>query len=328
MSEKNGKRRGPVVIETGTEEGEPERAGRPRDGSVMLEAGELPEAPAFTPETAPPVSDAEPAMPRLIASAATPPRGGWFGRLVGWAFSALVSIAVASWAWDFVLGLFARNIWLGRVALVLLVIVLIGLAGFVLREIAALSRLARVDRLRDRAAAARAGHERDAVEAFTAALGDFYAGRRDVERARQRVTAEREALLDADALLDFAERSYFETLDARAAREIEAAARQVAVITAMVPLALADVTVALVTNLRMIRRIAAIYGGRAGSLGSLRLMRAVATHLVATGAVAVGDDMLGAVLGGGVVARLSRRFGEGVVNAALTARVGAAAVEV
>ncbi len=78
----------------------------------------------------------------------------------------------------------------------------------------------------------------------------------------------------------------------------------------------------------MIRRVAEVYGGRSGTLGSWRLMRAVMTHLVATGAVAVGDDMIGSVLGGNVLARLSRRFGEGVVNGALTARVGVAAMEV
>ena len=54
----------------------------------------------------------------------------------------------------------------------------------------------------------------------------------------------------------------------------------------------------------------------------------VFTHLVATGAVAVGDDLVSSVAGGGVLSRVSRRFGEGVVNGALTARVGVAAIEV
>ena len=117
-------------------------------------------------------------------------------------------------------------------------------------------------------------------------------------------------------------------LDAIARREIEAAARQVATVTAIVPLALADVATALTANMRMIRRIAEIYGGRAGALGSLRLTRAVMTHLVATGAVAVGDDLIGSVAGGHLLSKLSRRFGEGIVNGALTARVGVAAMEV
>ena len=45
-------------------------------------------------------------------------------------------------------------------------------------------------------------------------------------------------------------------------------------------------------------------------------------------AVAVGDDLLEPVLGGSILSRLSRRFGEGLVNGALSARVGVAAMEV
>ena len=92
--------------------------------------------------------------------------------------------------------------------------------------------------------------------------------------------------------------------------------------------ALADVAAALTANLRMIRRIAEIYGGRSGFFGSWRLTRAVLSHMVATGAVAVGDDLLEPVLGGTIIGKLSRRFGEGLVNGALTARVGLAAIEV
>jgi putative membrane protein len=38
--------------------------------------------------------------------------------------------------------------------------------------------------------------------------------------------------------------------------------------------------------------------------------------------------MLSSIAGGGILSRLSRRFGEGVVNGALTTRVGVAAMEV
>jgi putative membrane protein len=44
--------------------------------------------------------------------------------------------------------------------------------------------------------------------------------------------------------------------------------------------------------------------------------------------VAVGDDMISSVAGGNMLSKVSRRFGEGVVNGALTARVGVAAIEV
>ena len=40
------------------------------------------------------------------------------------------------------------------------------------------------------------------------------------------------------------------------------------------------------------------------------------------------EDLIEPLVGGGLLAKLSRRFGEGVVNGALTARVGVAALEV
>ena len=80
-------------------------------------------------------------------------------------------------------------------------------------------------------------------------------------------------------------------------------------------------------NMGMIRAVAEIYGGRSGSLGSWRLLRRVFVALLAAGALALTDDLIGSFAGGGVLSKLSRRFGEGVVNGALTARVGLAAID-
>lgn len=146
--------------------------------------------------------------------------------------------------------------------------------------------------------------------------------------ARDRVRETGLDAVDAGSVLVVAERELMGPLDSAARREIEAAARQVATVTALVPLAFADVAAALTANVRMIRRIAEIYGGRSGFLGGWRLTRTVLSHLVATGAVAVGDDLIGSVAGGGILSRVSRRFGEGLINGALTARVGVAAIEV
>jgi putative membrane protein len=124
-----------------------------------------------------------------------------------------------------------------------------------------------------------------------------------------------------------AEREVLAPLDRAALAEIESAARQVATITAFVPLALADVAAVLFANVRLIRRLSQIYGGRSGSLGSLALMRRVAGALLGAGAMALADDLVGSVAGGGILGKISRRFGEGVLNGALTARVGIAAME-
>jgi len=84
----------------------------------------------------------------------------------------------------------------------------------------------------------------------------------------------------------------------------------------------------MVENVRMFRSLAGLYGGRPGTLGALRLARLVVGHIIATGGIALTDDLLGQFLGQDVLRRLSARLGEGAFNGALTARLGVAAVEV
>lgn len=196
------------------------------------------------------------------------------------------------------------------------------------REYAAWARLGRIDQVHRQAGEALARGDLTLARGAVDRLDALYARRPELARARQTVAQRRGDAFDALSLLALAEAELLAPLDQQARREIEAAARTVAAATALIPLALADVIAALAANLRMIRRMAEIYGGRAGAVGGWRLARTVLAHLVATGAVAAGDDLIHTVAGGGLLAKLSRRFGEGVVNGALTARVGIAAMEV
>jgi putative membrane protein len=283
---------------------------------------------AADPSAAPPVPDNLPVGQAMQAVAAlSQRRGSGLVRFAFWAFGALIGFAVSVAAYDFVTGLLVRNLILGWAAFALVAVAVLAGLILALREWAAFLRLRRLDGLRSRAVEARASASLSEARRVVAGLTGLYAARGDTAWGRARL-AEREAeVMDADALLALAERELLTTLDAEARLVIEAAARQVATVTALVPLALADVATALVANLRMIRRIAEIYGGRSGSFGSLRLLRRVFASLLAAGALALTDDMIGSVAGGGVLSKLSRRFGEGVVNGALTARVGVAAME-
>ncbi|WGV18056.1 YcjF family protein [Fuscovulum ytuae] len=252
-------------------------------------------------------------------------RGSALGRFAAWAFGALFTFVLSVAAWDFVTGLLASNTVLGTVALVLVGAAVLAATLLALREAAGFARLGRLDGIRARAAGAGTLAEARAV---LRELRRLYAGRGELRWGLARL-AEREAdVMDADALIRLAEQEVMAPLDQAARAEVEAAARQVATVTALVPLALADVAAALFANLRMIRRVAEIYGGRAGMIGSVKLLRRVFGHLVATGALALTDDLIGSVAGGGLLAKLSRRFGEGVVNGALTVRVGVAAMEI
>jgi len=297
-------------------------------GPVLIE---LDTEPTVSPSEAPPVMDVPEApsgaaMQRVARLAARPP-----SRLARWFWGLLLSLlgfVVSIAAWDFVNGLIARSPILGVIALGLTGLFVLVLAIISLRELAAFARLKRLDGVRMAADTALAEADLAAAKGVVARLERLYADRAELDWGRQRLAERQGDIFDADGLLGLVEREMLAPLDAAAREEIESAARSVATVTAIVPLALADVFTALTANLRMIRRIAEIYGGRSGTFGSWRLTRTVMTHLVATGAVAVGDDLIGSIAGGGVLSKISRRFGEGVVNGALTARVGVAAMEV
>jgi putative membrane protein len=254
-------------------------------------------------------------------------QGSALTRFALWAFGALFTFALSVAAYDFVTGLLARNVVLGWAAVVLVAVAVAAGLVLALREWAAFLRLSRLDGLRTLAAEARASADLKAARRVVSGLTSLYGVRGDTAWGRARLAEREGEVMDADALLALAERELLMALDAEARLVIEQAARQVATVTALVPLALADVATAAVANLRMIRLIAEIYGGRSGSFGSLKLLRRVFGSLVAAGAMALTDDMIGSVAGGGVLSKLSRRFGEGLVNGALTARVGLAAME-
>lgn len=286
-----------------------------------------------SPAEAAPVPDAQTdlptqgqAMATVAALATRQPSllARWFWRLLLALLSTVISIA----AWNYVTSLIASSPVLGWAVTGLLAVFLLVCVLIIFKEIAAFSRLSRIDALHRAADNALADDDLKAARDVNTQLLALYKGRDDTRWGRTRLLERQEEVFDASGLLTLAETELLIPLDIAAQREVEAAARQVATVTALVPMALADVATALTSNLRMIRRIAEIYGGRSGTLGGWRLTRAVMSHLVATGAVAVGDDMLEPILGGSLLGKLSRRFGEGVVNGSLTARVGVAAIEV
>lgn len=299
-----------------------------KNGPVLIELGV---AQAANPARAPDLPDIAPlpsgsAMQSLATLASRRPSVPW--RLFRATFLGLVGIVISLVVWDFTASLLARNLWLGRIVLGVGTVCLLAALALIVRELRALGHLRRIDGLKKACKSALGSADLGEARAFADRLERFYIGRKDMGWALENLTSRRRDVFDADSMMALVEQELMTPLDAMAMREIEASARQVAVVTAFVPLALADVVAALIANLSMVRRIAEVYGGRAGVFGSWRLMRTVLLHLIATGAVSVGDDLIHSVAGGGLIGKLSRRFGEGVVNGALTARVGVAAMDV
>lgn len=257
-----------------------------------------------------------------------PPKRWRLGGLFWSAMGALASLIVTVSLWRFIDDLFARASWLGWVGLGLSALVGITALVIVGREIAALFRLEKAERLRAQAIEILVSDDRNKGRALVDDLIAFTASQPAQARARAELASHREAIIDGADLVRLAERALMVVPDAQVRNEIATAAKRVSVVTALSPRALFDVLFVAVSVARLVRRIAAAYGTRPGALGLMRLMRLTVVHLTVTGGLAATDSLLQQLLGHGIAAKLSARLGEGVLNGLLTARLGLAAQEV
>ncbi len=248
---------------------------------------------------------------RVLASAA-------FGLFTLWAGAAITTM---------VENLFARSAILGWTALALAGIAAIALLIITGRELIGLARLRRIARLHDEAALALESDDQEAMGKVLKKLENLYSGRASMRWAIQRMAAHEEAIMTPAQRLQLAEKELLAPLDEQASRIIARTARQVAVMTAILPMAALDMAAVSIQNLKMLRALASLYGGRPGLLGGLKLGGMVMTHLALTGSLALTDSVIQNVLGKGLAGRLSARFGEGAVNGILTARIGIATLQ-
>lgn len=240
----------------------------------------------------------------------------------------LLSLAFGLWATSLIEGLFARAELLGVIGLVFGFLFLAGLVGLIVRELVAVGRQTRIAEMHVGFAKARADDDREAARRLVARLVALYGRRPETARARAHVEDAMRAIIDGRDLIDVGERALLRPLDEKAQGEIAAAAKRVSLVTAISPRAFLDVLFVIAQIIRLVRRIAEIYGGRPGFLGLIKLARSIGAHIAITGGMAVGDSLLQQIVGHGIASRISARAGEGVLNGLLTARVGLSALAV
>ncbi len=274
-----------------------------------------------------PVSDEaaiETAQKRGIMSRAFFSWGGLFWTSI----LSLLGLAFTMWATQFIEGLFARTPALGWVGLVLAGLAALALLALFIRELRGVLRQRHIARLHMDIAKARETDDRKAARALMGELVSLYAARADTARGRTHVEELRGEIVDGRDLIDIAERELMLPLDERVSYEIAEASKRVSVVTAISPRAIVDLLFVAAQSVRLVRRIAEIYGGRPSSLGFLRILKSVGAHLAITGGMAVGDSIVQQMVGHGLAARLSAKLGEGLLNGMLTARVGISAMAV
>lgn len=287
--------------------------------SEHLEAGDRP--------AAGPRDDVAPAAP-LATPNVNWQRGIRWGALLVSAAGALAALALSLWFARLIAIALERQDLIGWVAFVLLAIVLVAAGAIALREVVGYLRLGRLGQLKLDAAAALRDSDVARERAAIRRIAETFASRPELRWNLARLREHERDVRDPGDLARLVDRELLMPLDAQARRVVTSAVKRVSVATAISPAAVFAVGWVLVENLRLLRTLAGIYGGRPGWIGTARLGRMVVTHVIATGGVALTDDLLGQFLGQDLLRRLSRRLGEGIFNGALTARVGAAAIDV
>ncbi|WP_119391253.1 YcjF family protein [Taklimakanibacter lacteus] len=251
----------------------------------------------------------------------------WGSLLVSALFGLFVLWAGLS-AGNLIEQLFARSQYLGWLG-----VGLAGLAGLaalaiIIREIWGLLRLNRIEHVQADAARALNHDDDAAARRVLLALRNVYGGRHDAAWGLKSLAEHERDVMDAKDRIRLADRDLVSGFDEEAHRIIARRSRRVTMLTAVTPAAAFDILFVAAQNLRMLREIATLYGGRPSTLSTLRLARMVIGHLAVTGGLALSDSVIQHVVGKGLIGRLSARFGEGAVNGILTARIGLAALDV
>ena len=269
------------------------------------------------------------ALPVPLPPARDLPRRGFrWGALFWSAAGALVVLGIAVGIFDLVKDFFARSVELGWLGLALVVIAALSLIVIGLREAAGLMRLANVEHLHERAEDVIASDDREDGSALVGKLLALTHKMPRLARARANLQSHLGEIIDGADLIRLAERELMAPLDQEAKRLITASVMRVSIVTAVSSRASIDMLFVLVNFLNLLRKLSYLYGVRPGTLGMLRLLRHVISHLVLTGGLATSDSLIQQLLGHGIAAKLSARLGEGLLNGLLTARLGLAAIDV
>lgn len=269
------------------------------------------------------------ALPAPLDEPFIPVRRRFRWGLVFWAaLGGLVLLGTGLGVVNLVEDLFARNQGFGYLGIVLAAVVTVALIAIIIREALGLMRLATIEHMHTRAAAALAADDRPAADGIVRDLLKLAHDNPRLARGRTQLQGHIGDIIDGADLIRLAERELMTPLDQEARRLVSVAAQRVSIVTAVSPRALIDILFVLVAALRLLRQLSRLYGGRPGTLQLFALMRQAISHLAITGGMAASDSIVQQMLGHGVAAKLSARLGEGILNGLLTARLGLAAIEV
>ena len=145
----------------------------------------------------------------------------------------------------------------------------------------------------------------------------------DEERAQDKSWQEvvNQAHSDSE-LLQLYSRLVLSKVDEKALAEIARFSTEAVVLVALSPVAIIDMLIMLWRNLRMINKVAGLYGLKLGYWSRIKLIKQVFVNMVYAGASELVADFGAEMIGADLLGKLSGRLAQGLGAGMLTARLG------
>ncbi len=250
----------------------------------------------------------------------------------GFVLVSALSVLLCLWAGLSITSLiedfFTRSATLGWLATGVAGIAGLAALAIIFREIWSLARLRRIEHIQEISTRAVNLDETPAATETIKAIESIYGSRSDTAWGMKVFRDHSNDIMDPRDRIKLLDRLVIRPLDEESHRIIARRARRVTLLTTVTPAAALDIVFVAAQNLRMLRELAELYGGKPSTLSTLKLARMVLAHLAVTGGLALSDNLIQHLIGKGLLGRLSARFGEGAVNGILTSRIGLAARDV
>lgn len=237
-------------------------------------------------------------------------------------FTSLLALNAADMLGSF----YATSLTLGVLFTIIFVSLFASLAWVVTEQIRDLRRLDDLSSIQRKVDCLRTSQEHGSAMGLVTNFSQIYSDRADVAPGLEAFHRSVEDTHNDAEVLTLYSRQVMRPLDERALRVIASEASQTALLTAISPFASVDVLVTLWRQVRMIRTIAHLYGGRPGTLSTFKLGRDIFVSLVGAGVTEVIADAGVETLGSTLAATLSAKAGQGIVMGVLTIRVGLLAI--
>jgi putative membrane protein len=244
-------------------------------------------------------------------------------RVVSWGLTGL-GVAFTGWlivdAYWWVTAAFERSTALGTLAATAVVAGVAGAGAIIAREVASLWRLRDVETIREQFAAdvVRPRDARKTIGDILAVVPKEHATQLAIESFQRQVQPHHSVVQQVEIL----SRTVMKPLDRQAEEHIRAAVLRAFGITAISPTALSDALFFLAVGVRMVRRIAAVYGHRPTTAATIHLLRRLVVEAGKLGAVDIAGTTIAQQLGGAVLERVGASAAESFYASYRMARLG------